>query len=169
MALSAANLEEALMALCKQAQVESFKEDYKDLEANRALSPNSSLLQVQPVLVDGIIRVGGWLTKAPGHFEEREINSRKRWRMAQALADMIWRRWHKEYLPTLTIRSKWNKEQRNLKEGDLTLLKTDDVPWSHWPLGRILKTFPGSDGIVCMAEVKTSNGTLMRPATKLCM
>ena len=26
----------------------------------------------------------------PGQFEEGEINSRKRWRMAQALADMIW-------------------------------------------------------------------------------
>jgi len=55
--------------------------------------------------------------------------------MAQALADMIWRRWRKEYLPTLTIRSKWNKEQRNLKEGDLILLKTDDVQRCHWPLG----------------------------------
>lgn len=26
----------------------------------------------------------------PGQFEEGEINSHKRWRMAQALADMIW-------------------------------------------------------------------------------
>ena len=105
----------------------------------------------------------------PGRFEEREVNSRKRWRMAQALADMIWRRWRKEYLPTLTMRSKWNKEQRNLKEGDLILLKSDDVPRSHWPLGRILKTFPGSDGRVRMAEVKTPNGTLMRPVAKICM
>ena len=88
--------------------------------------------------------------------------------MAQALADMIWRRWRKEYLPTLAMRSKWNKEQRNLKE-DLVLLKSDDVPRSHWPLGRILKTFPGSDGRVRMAEVKTPNGTLMRPVAKICM
>ena len=36
----------------------------------------------------------------PGHFEEREANSRKRWKMAQALADMVWRRWRKEYLPS---------------------------------------------------------------------
>ena len=52
------------MALCKQAHVESFKDDYKDLAANRALSSNSSILPLQPVLVDGIIRVGGRLTKA---------------------------------------------------------------------------------------------------------
>ena len=91
--------------------------------------------------------------------------------MAQALADMIWWRWLKEYmyLPTLTMCSKWNKVKRNLKEGDLVLLKSDDVPRSHWPLGPILKTFPRSDGRVRMAEVKTPNGTLMHPITKLCM
>ena len=71
MALSAADLEEASMALCKQAQVESFKDDYKDLEANRTLLSNSSILPLQPVLVDGIIRVGGRLTKAPIPYEAK--------------------------------------------------------------------------------------------------
>ena len=105
----------------------------------------------------------------PGHFEEREVNSRKRWRMAQALADMVWRRWRKEYLPNLAVRPKWNKEQRNLKEGDLILIKNDDAPRSHWPLGRVQKTFPGSDGRVRTAEVKTPSGTLLRPVAKLCL
>ena len=58
---------------------------------------------------------------------------------------------------------------RNLQEGDLILLKTDDAPRSHWPLCRVVKTFPGSDGRVCMVEVKTPTGTLMRPAAKLCL
>ena len=88
----------------------------------------------------------------PGHFEECVINSCTRCRMAQALAAMIWWRWRKEYLPTLTMRSKWNKVKRNLKEGDPVHLKSDDVPRSHRPLGRILKTFPRSDGRVRMAE-----------------
>lgn len=64
----------------------------------------------------------------PGKFEEREVNSRERWRMAQALTDMLWRRWRKEYLPSLTTLSKWNKEQRNLQEGDIILLKNNDAP-----------------------------------------
>ena len=71
MVLSTADLEEASMALCKQAQVESFKDDYKDLAANRALPSNSSILPLQPVLVDGIIRVGGRLTKAPIPYEAK--------------------------------------------------------------------------------------------------
>ena len=56
---------------CQLAQIESFKEDYKDLQANRALSLNSSLLPLQPVLVDGIMRVGGRLDKAPIPFEAK--------------------------------------------------------------------------------------------------
>lgn len=55
MCLSAADLVEASMAQYKRAQVESFKDGYKDLEANRALSSISSLLPLQPILVDGII------------------------------------------------------------------------------------------------------------------
>ena len=128
-----------------------------DLDDYEALTPNHFLIgRASP-------------NSPPGQFEEREVNSRKRWRMAQALTDMIWRRWRKEYLPSLAIRLKWNKEERNLKEGDLILMKNDDAPRSHWPLGRILKTFPGRDGRVRMAEVKTPNGTLMRPAAKLCL
>ena len=38
-------------------------------------------------------------------------------------------------------------EQRTAyqKEGDLILLEKDDAPRSHWPLGKVLKTFPGDD------------------------
>ena len=141
-------------AVLNSRPLTSVSDDLNDYEA---LTPNHFLIgRASP-------------NSPPGQFEEREVNSRKRWRMAQALADMLWRRWRKEYLPSLTTRSKWNKEQRNLQEGDLILLKNDDAPRSHWPLGRILKTFSGSDGRVRMAEVKTPNGILMRPAAKLCL
>ena len=59
------------LSLVPATQIESFKEDYKDLQANRALSRNSSLLPLQPVLVDGIMRVGGRLDKAPIQFEAK--------------------------------------------------------------------------------------------------
>ena len=71
MILSAADLEEASMATCKQAQVESFKDDYKELVANQASSSNSSLLPLQSVLFDRIMRDGGLLTKVPIPYEAR--------------------------------------------------------------------------------------------------
>ena len=141
-------------AILNSRPLTSVSDDPDDYEA---LTPNHFLIgRASP-------------NSPPGHFEEREVNSRKRWRMAQALADMIWRRWRKEYLPNLAVRPKWYKEQRNLKEGDLILIKNDDAPRSHWPLGRVQKTFPGSDGRVRTAEVKTPSGTLLRPVAKLCL
>lgn len=136
-------------AVLNSRPLTSVSDDLNDYEA---LTPNHFMIErASP-------------NNPPGQFEEREVKRRNRWRMAQALADMLWCRWRKEYLPSLTTQSKWNKEQRNLQEGDLILLKNDDAPRSHWPLGRILKTFSGSDSRVRMAEVKTPNGFLDAPS-----
>ena len=43
------DLKEASLALCQLAQIDSFKEDYEDLQVNRALPHNSSLLPLQPM------------------------------------------------------------------------------------------------------------------------
>ena len=105
----------------------------------------------------------------PGHFEDREVNSRKRWRMVQAVSNMIWRRWLREYLPNLAVRHKWNQERPSLQENDLVIIKSDDSPRSRWPLARVIKVFPGSDGRIRSAELITKTGTLIRPVSKLCV
>ena len=43
----------------------------------------------------------------------------KHWRQAQCLANSFWKRWMKEYLPTLQSRQKWTSQRRNLAIGDL--------------------------------------------------
>ena len=43
----------------------------------------------------------------------------KQWRQAQCLANSFWKRWMKEYLPTLQSRQKWTSQRRNLAIGDL--------------------------------------------------
>ena len=58
---------------------------------------------------------------------------------------------------------------RNIKIGDLVLLKTDNVPRSPWPLARITNTFPGRDNIVRAVELKTPNAVLVRPVGKICL
>ena len=54
---------------------------------------------------------------------ERYHDLKKSFKTAQAYADMIWKRWTREYLPQWNQRSKWSKELvRNLKEGELVWL-----------------------------------------------
>ena len=40
----------------------------------------------------------------PGVFDDSDM-TRKRWRQTQALTNQVWRRWLREYLPTLIVRS----------------------------------------------------------------
>ena len=64
----------------------------------------------------------------PGLFQKDEIYSHKRWRQIQHLADIFWRRWIKEYLPTLQERQRWNRPRRNFVIGDIVLVSDVNCP-----------------------------------------
>ena len=72
-------------------------------------------------------RINFFLTE----ISDKNLNLRKKWKVAQAASQIFWKRWIHEYLPLLTIRRKWNNQIRNIKIGDLVLLKSDNVPRSH--------------------------------------
>ena len=93
----------------------------------------------------------------------------QRWRQVQHFSDLFWKRWVREYLPSLAPRQKWNDRRPNVCEGDVVILKGEDVPRSQWPLGKVVKTFPDSKGMVRSVLVKTKSGELKRPVTKLCV
>jgi hypothetical protein len=49
----------------------------------------------------------------------------------------------------------------------LVLLREDNLPPLSWRLAIIIETFPGPDGHVRVATVKTSSGQFRRPIHKL--
>ena len=61
------------------------------------------------------------------------------------------------------------RPKRNVKCGDLRLIADENTPSKRWPLERIIKTFPGKDGLVRSAQVKTSWSVLTRSVDKLCL
>lgn len=83
----------------------------------------------------------------PGRFDQSDIYGR-RWRHVQFLSDQFWKRWVREYLPTLQLRHKWLRPKRNLQDGDVVLIRDENTPRKNWPLGQIIQTFPGKDGLV---------------------
>ena len=92
---------------------------------------------------------------------ERYHDLRKSFKTAQAHADMIWKRWTREYLPQWNQRSKWSKEHvRNLKEGELVWLVDYSVKRCKYKLGQIIELFTGNDGVVRSARVKMAHGEL---------
>ena len=79
-----------------------------------------------------------------------------------------WERWQRELLPLLHNRQKWLFEKRNLRIGDTVILADEKTSRGQWCLGRIIQTYPGEDGIIRVARVKTVNSELTRPVHKLC-
>ena len=97
-------------------------DDPADLEA---LTPNHFLLQRK---VTGLPH---------GVFVKQDHLGRKQWRKVQYLTDVFWKRWISEYLPTLTEREKWLKDQRNVRVGDLVLIleeKTENIMSCYFPI-----------------------------------
>ena len=133
--------------------ITAVSDDPTDLTA---LTPNHFLLQRSSQL-------------PPGVFIKEDQFSRRRWRKIQILLNYFWRRWVREYLPNLQRRSKWPSSKRNLQSGDLVLVADDNVPRNRWPLARVTDIFKGKDGKVRSVNVKTGNGILHRPITKLCI
>ena len=91
----------------------------------------------------------------------------KRWQLLNQLKESLWIRWKREYLQSLQPRGKWTKKRQNLMVGDLVIIASEQTAPSEWPLGRIIQTFPGSDGLVRAVQVRTSEGSFRRPIHKL--
>ncbi|XP_076246401.1 uncharacterized protein LOC143186603 [Calliopsis andreniformis] len=92
---------------------------------------------------------------------------RKQWQIAQSFANAYWRRWLREYLPGLIPRAKWHETENSLEKGDLVRIVDLQAPRNLWKTGTVTEVFPGADGVVRIAKVRTSAGVFTRPARKL--
>ena len=88
-------------------------------------------------------------------------------RSCQAYVDMIWQKWVKKYLPQNNVRSQWNKSETNIEVGDLVWLTEDSVKRSQYRMAQIVEIYPGKDGVVRSALIKTLGGTLKKPVVEL--
>lgn len=91
-----------------------------------------------------------------------------RYQRIEQIRQHFWARWSKEYVSELQTRCKWTTNKDSLAANTLVLLKDDNLPPLKWSLGRILKTFPGKDGISRVAEIRTANGVTRRSFSKIC-
>ncbi|KFD64476.1 hypothetical protein M514_05131 [Trichuris suis] len=100
-------------------------------------------------------------------LEPSRAISRKRWLAAQILVDQFWRRWIREYLPILASSSENISVTKELALDDVVLIAEVTNPRGTWPLGRILKNYPGPDGITRVVDVKAQRGVMRRPVSRL--
>ena len=91
---------------------------------------------------------------APESVKAEDYHPKKRWRQVQELVQHFCKWRIQEWLPLLSPRRKQNKEQRDLKEGNIVLVISPDTPQGKWSLGTVLRVFPGPDGHFRVVQVK---------------
>ncbi|KAG1712187.1 Conserved oligomeric Golgi complex subunit 6 [Nymphon striatum] len=82
------------------------------------------------------------------------------------LLQEYWYHWHNSYIKNLPTWKGMGKA-KTLKENTLVLIRTDNCPRLLWPIGLIVKLFPGKDGVARSAQLKTSKGLIIRPTQRL--
>ena len=122
------------------------------------------------VLTPGHFLVGQPLSILPDQFATSAKHSTlRRWHLCQLMIHSFWRRWSTEYINLLNKYNKWRSNSRNLSIGDIVVLKEENTIPTKWPLGRIVAVHPGTDGLVRVVDVRTSQGIYRRPITKLAL
>nr|XP_049694654.1 uncharacterized protein LOC126054199 [Helicoverpa armigera] len=134
---------------------------------SRPLSPLSSDPTDLLPLTPGHFLIGRPLKSVPSLLIEK--SRANRYERIEQLRQQFWERWRREYLAELQQRTKWRRPDRELKVGDLVILKEDNLPPLCWRLGRITKLYQGPDGVSRVADVLTSRGTVKRAVHKFCI
>lgn len=160
-----------------ESSVKSFKSHFKKVVNNTALTYEEMLtlinqieaiLNSRPItplssnpndpqpLTPAHLMMGGPITAL---YEKSLINipdnRLTNWQKLTKMVQSFWTRYRNEYFNTLQQRHKWNSTLNNLTVGDIVLIHEDNIPTCKWPIGRIINIFPGTDGNVRAAEVRT--------------
>lgn len=69
----------------------------------------------------------------------------------------------------MTSHRKWRTPTRNFVVGDFILDDWKNAPRGRWRTGRIVKVYPGADGLVRAADVEYSTGVLRRGTDQLAL
>ena len=64
-------------------------------------------------------------------------------------------------------RRKWQHPQQNLIEGDIVIIREENVPRNAWSLALVVQVEQDAEGLVRSVVVKTRETTLRRPINKL--
>lgn len=95
-------------------------------------------------------------------------NRLTRYQLLNKIVQSYWKRWNLEYLTSLQQREKWNSPSNPVTVGKVVIIKDDNTHPMFWPLAVVTDIFPGRDNIIRAVKVKTSNGSYIRPVTRLC-
>ena len=103
---------------------------------------------------------------AAHQFEDGDL--RKRVKFLKRCKDAMWKRWTREYLRGLRERHNLQGgKPLTLAVGDVVIIKSDERNRGKWPLGIVTELYPGRDGVVRAARLRSGKSYLERAVQQL--
>ncbi|CAG2248710.1 unnamed protein product [Mytilus edulis] len=156
--------------LLTDEQLLTFMAEAERIVNDRPITPVSNDSRDLPVLTPNMLLLMKNNTSIPqGVFDEKDVYAKRWWKQIQYLANVFWRRWLREYLPTLQQRNKWQREQRDVRIDDIVIIADDHTPRGQWPLGRVIEVIRSRDSLIRSCVIRTKESKFLRPVTKLCL
>ncbi|XP_055542724.1 uncharacterized protein LOC129728316 [Wyeomyia smithii] len=150
--------------------IRSIKQNFERMQASRL--PTQEVLESTLIEIENIVN-SRLLTNipidnddspvlTPNHFLLGSANGmrswvslsdeptvpRNNWKQSQLQANVYWKYWVRDYLPTITRRTKWFNPVSPIKVGDVVIVVGPRFPRNCWPKGRVIATSPASDGLM---------------------
>ena len=91
------------------------------------LSPNDLLL-------------GRTLPRVPSGPFKQTSNPKHRYEFVQRIIDAFWKKWTRDFFPSLIVRQKWHTARRNVLVGDVVLIQDANQVRGNWKLGIVSRT-----------------------------
>ena len=111
------------------------------------LSPNSLLLG----RCSARISQGPFLKKII--YDHSPESDKTRFLLIQKITNQFWKNWTNLYFPTLLRRQKWHYKERNLKCGDICVMKDSNAVRGEWKLCKVAETYPDENNVVRNVKV----------------
>lgn len=136
---------------------------------SRPLCPLSTSPNDFSTLTPGHFLVGRPLMAPPAPpLLDVNPNRLDRYQRLEQLRQHFWARWANEYVSELQQRYKWRERQRDLRVGELVLIKDEGLPPLLWRRGRVTQLYPGKDGVPRVADITTARGVAKRALNRIC-
>ena len=74
-----------------------------------------------------------------GPFDEK-ANNRQQFTFVQTIISTFWKKWTRDYFPSLLIRQKWHTSHKNMKTGDIVLIQDSNLIRGQWELSKLSNT-----------------------------
>lgn len=106
-----------------------------NLELGNYLCPNDLLL-------------GRATVNCPQGTYGSDGDHKRRLEFIQKIVESFWKKWQRDFFPTLIVRQKWHTNRRNVRVGDVVLVQDANALRGTWKLAQVIEANPGRDGVV---------------------